>query len=568
MKSILSRLNKDQRRWILVGLVVTLAVISIGQLLYPRDRLAPFMTIDSVAVGGWVRKDATWELDHKLSEQSMAISIKNTKQTYQTLKPGDIGLTILNKSRVDVAGYPLWARLIPTSVLWYHLVAPRDAPRYERNDAKLAEFVRTTLGDCRLAPKDAGVEFNNNDLQLIPASSGGTCDKNEMLGALRGVSPTISNPANIRIAVAIKEPKVTDDTAKELIRSLKEQSKKGILIKVNDETKIITQNELLPWLRFAAKNDTLDVSIDKDLSDKYFAKNVTPLVTVPAGTTRVSTRDFTELSRKTGKSGKTLAAEETRQSILAVLGGKSEEADAITQTAKPKVVYSRSYTKTSTGIAALLTHYDQDNAGVFGVSFVELGGAGRTAAYNQDRTFTTASTYKLFVAFSTLKLVDSGKYKWTDKIVDGRDLNTCFDDMIVKSDNTCAEALLEKLGRERLDSDLRSIGLKRSTFRAKNNQTTAAELASFLTKLQDRDLPIKSSSRDRLLSAMKRQQYRQGIPAGASGTVADKVGFLNGLLHDAAIVYSPKGTYVLVVLSDGSSWANIADITKKIESLR
>jgi len=551
-----------------VGVVMTLAIISIGQLLYPRDRLTPFMVIDSVAVGGWAQKDATWELDHSLTMQPIAITIEKTKQTYQAPKPADIGLTISNKSRVANASYPLWARLIPTSFLWYHLVAPREEPRYERNDTKLVKFVKETLGDCRLAPKDAGIKFKDNDLRLIPAKSGGACDKSEMVDALRGVTPTVTNPANVSIAVAIKEPKVTDDTAKELIRSLKEQSKGGISIKVNDETKSIAQNELLSWLVVTPKNTTLETSIDKALSDKYFAKNITPLVTVPAGITTVSTRDFTELSRKTGKSGKTLDADATRQSIVSVLGGKSEEANAMTKTAKPKVVYSRSYTKTSTGIAALIMHYDQDNSGVFGVSFSELSGAGRSAAYNQDRTFTTASTYKLFVAFSTLKLVDSGKYKWTDKIADGRNLNTCFDDMIVKSDNTCAEALLEKVGREKLDNDLRSIGLTRSTFRAKSNQTTAAELASFLTKLEDGDLPIKTSSRDRLLSAMKRQQYRQGIPAGASGTVADKVGFLNGLLHDAAIVYSPKGTYVLVVLSDGSSWANIADITKKIESLR
>ena len=58
------------------------------------------------------------------------------------------------------------------------------------------------------------------------------------------------------------------------------------------------------------------------------------------------------------------------------------------------------------------------------------------------------------------------------------------------------------------------------------------------------------------------------MPAGASGSVADKVGFLNGLLHDAAIVYSPKGDYALTVMSDGSSWANIAEITRKIEALR
>jgi hypothetical protein len=44
--------------------------------------------------------------------------------------------------------------------------------------------------------------------------------------------------------------------------------------------------------------------------------------------------------------------------------------------------------------------------------------------------------------------------------------------------------------------------------------------------------------------------------------VADKVGFMDGLLHDAAIVYGPNGTYVLAVMTDGSSWATIADLDK------
>jgi beta-lactamase class A len=50
--------------------------------------------------------------------------------------------------------------------------------------------------------------------------------------------------------------------------------------------------------------------------------------------------------------------------------------------------------------------------------------------------------------------------------------------------------------------------------------------------------------------------------------VANKVGFLDGLLHDAAIVYTSSGTYILVVLSDGSSWQNIAELTRQIEKIR
>ena len=63
---------------------------------------------------------------------------------------------------------------------------------------------------------------------------------------------------------------------------------------------------------------------------------------------------------------------------------------------------------------------------------------------------------------------------------------------------------------------------------------------------------------------MKRQVYRKGLPAGVGVPVADKVGFLEGYLHDSAIVYSPKGVYILVIYSNGSSWGAIADAAKKI----
>ena len=66
----------------------------------------------------------------------------------------------------------------------------------------------------------------------------------------------------------------------------------------------------------------------------------------------------------------------------------------------------------------------------------------------------------------------------------------------------------------------------------------------------------------------KANVYRKGIPAGTNGTVANKVGFLNGLLHDAAIVYGSNSKYVLAIMTDGSSWNNIAELTKRIEQFR
>jgi hypothetical protein len=89
-----------------------------------------------------------------------------------------------------------------------------------------------------------------------------------------------------------------------------------------------------------------------------------------------------------------------------------------------------------------------------------------------------------------------------------------------------------------------------------------------MASLERGQLSISASSRSKLISALQRNIYRQGIPAGAKGGVADKVGFIDRLLHDTAIVYSPNGTYALTIMTDGSSWANIAQLTREIEALR
>lgn len=70
---------------------------------------------------------------------------------------------------------------------------------------------------------------------------------------------------------------------------------------------------------------------------------------------------------------------------------------------------------------------------------------------------------------------------------------------------------------------------------------------------------------NQLISYMKRQTYRNGIPAGSRGAaVADKVGFLDAYIHDVGIVYGSKSTYALVIMSEGSSWTNVRDLAQAV----
>lgn len=547
-----------------------LVLFILAQLIYPGDRMLPFARVDGVAVGAVPKKETIQKLNELSVNQRLNVTFGKMTTTADTPLPADIGLSVQNNQRIEAANYPWLLRFIPTSVLWFGLLQQESTPEYSFDERKADAYLTAKFGEtCTLAAKDAMLKLSGETLSLVSSQPGGSCQKDEAIKLLAKAKPRLNKVASVTVPVTVIAPTVGDEEAKQLAESLNTSSKGGVTLKVTDKTQSIPQKEVLSWLVFKPSEAGLNFEIDSTKAGAYLAKTATPLVAKPAGITKVTTVDFTETARQDGQVGQTLALDATLADIASVLRAEKSEASAAVTPLQPKTEFTRSYSKTSTGIAAQLKFYDDDNQGVFGVSFQELGGQGLSAQHNGNRQFVTASTYKLFVAFSTIKKVESGQMSWNDaNIASGRDLAKCFDDMIVKSDNPCAEALIKKIGAKELNADIKSLGLGSTAFRADNNVTTANDLANYLTQLEKGTMPIKSENRSRLLAAMKRNVYRQGVPAGASGQVADKVGFLWGLLHDATIVYSPKGTYVLVVLTDGSSWANIADITRKIEALR
>ena len=159
-----------------------------------------------------------------------------------------------------------------------------------------------------------------------------------------------------------------------------------------------------------------------------------------------------------------------------------------------------------------------------------------------------------------MKQIDSGKRDWASNMA-------CFNKMISHSDNACAESFLGSIGLKNVTADIQAIGLANSTFMKEGGPyTTANDLTLLLGMIATRQ-NFSSENQQRLISAMTGNVFRKGIPAGVGGKVANKVGFMNGLLHDAAIVYGSSGTYVLAIMTDGSSWEIIADLAKNIDKL-
>ena len=552
--------------WLTAGgvLLLTIAV----QLIYPTNQTVPFLTVDNVAIGGTSKEEASQRLDEMYAHQRIGLFLNEQSGPAKTFAPAEIGVVARNQPRVADYDYPLWWRLVPSSIFWYHHLQTAGTPEYVRDEVQANKFMAEQFGKkCVLKPQNATITPKGETLEVVEAKDGGTCSSEEIRTSVQKLTIVPGQTAMLRVQVEIAPPDVSTEAARQLADKLTRGTASGVQLKVKNEAETITKKELYTWLDFTVKKKQLTPVLSEKKAKTYLDKTVAPKVTVPAGKTTITTRDFTVVSQKKGKNGATLDRTVTLANVLSVMQGEKPSATAAVKTLRPSVTYKRSYTKTSTGIAAMLEHYAKDHPGTFGVSFVELGG-GKRAEYNSSQSFITASTYKLFVAYGTLKKVEKKDWKWSDQVTGGRDLATCFEDMIAKSDNPCAETLYKKIGYQKVINDVRKLGLGGTVLAADGQRTTAADLALFLNKLKTGSIDLKAASRDRLLGAMGRNTYRQGIPAGTNGKVAAKVGFLNGLLHDAAIVSSPKGDYVLVVMSGGSSWGAIAEITRKIEALR
>ena len=164
--------------------------------------------------------------------------------------------------------------------------------------------------------------------------------------------------------------------------------------------------------------------------------------------------------------------------------------------------------------------------------------------------------------------VETGQVTW-DSALNGMTLSSCMATMIINSDNSCPEAWLARYGFSTVAQQAHDIGAANTNFVPYGMTTTANDLATVLKGFYSNSIASPDST-DQLFSLMETQVYREGIPAGigSDGVVQDKVGFMDGLLHDAAIVRSDKGDYAMVIMTDGSSWNKIAQASLLIyESL-
>lgn len=556
--------------------VALLAVLVTGlQFLVPGDYLPLRTSLDGQDVAVSRRGDLLQQVTSASKQAQLAIGKQALK-----VNASELGLsTDVNKTLSQVPQLSLVERLVPFGVLLHLSQSPEVTTVRTVDQRQLDQSAQKLASKYSSQPKDATATVVNGTLTLteeVPGSQVKPTDiKNAVMDSVKQRQRVITVSAT---QLPAKVKKGDFAAAQTQFKSLDNQS---LTVRYGSTTKSYSAQQIKKWL--SVKQDTTTGKWALAVSAEGLAEELTAWskdYNIPAGTTQVTTVDGNETSRRNGAAGRAIDADVTLAKLTAwVNKPQGASIDLATKVLPAKVVVSRFYSASSAGLQAKLDAWVQSHSGSYQVAIVELGGQGRQASYNVSQQTVMASTYKLFVAFavyqqSEIGALNLGTTLSTSNSANGLTIEKCIEKAIIYSDNDCAIALGKYVGWAKCDQIVAAAGFQNVKL---NNYTSsgalsgdkmvnANELAKFLAQLSAGSL-MNGNNTGKLLDYMKRQVYRSGIPAGSHGaTVADKVGFLEGYLHDAAIVYAPGNTYALVIMSSGSSWSNISNLADAVYS--
>ena len=206
-----------------------------------------------------------------------------------------------------------------------------------------------------------------------------------------------------------------------------------------------------------------------------------------------------------------------------------------------------------------------------------------------DDRVRTASTIKLAIMATVFHTIAEGHAKWDEQLELRRDdkvsgsgvirelsdgvllpIRDLVHMMIVVSDNTATNLLLDRFGGDSVNAYMEQLGLKdtrslrkivtagkepsgisQAGKREENVKfgigvSTPHDMVTILEKLERGEIVDAAASRE-MIAILKRQQYKDGIGRHVDFPVASKSGALDRLRSDVGIVYAPGGRIAIAI---------------------
>lgn len=217
-----------------------------------------------------------------------------------------------------------------------------------------------------------------------------------------------------------------------------------------------------------------------------------------------------------------------------------------------------------------------DLLGVKSAFVVKDFSTGKTVSFNEGLVVPSASLIKVPVMIEAFRQIRSGVLSPDQRLsikseevvpfsvlefLDCGNSYTLLDLirlMIVYSDNTAANILMELVGMDNVNACIRDLGLKETKLQrkmmdsesrkaGKENYTTAGEMADIMIRLYQGEILDKESS-EQMLAIMKGQgdECMMRVDLPDEMVIARKSGELENLNHEIAIVYGKQGDYLYV----------------------
>lgn len=223
--------------------------------------------------------------------------------------------------------------------------------------------------------------------------------------------------------------------------------------------------------------------------------------------------------------------------------------------------------------------YLESRIGMYSFYFEDLS-SGFTYGYNENVQMISAGCMKLPIAVSLIKDVERGNVTFLDKVnidvddkvygtgiiheFNSRDY-TIFEllvAMLIQSDNTAANKIIDIVGIEKINKDAKEMGLKNTVLNRKTadernkvdveNYTSSKDLGLIWKHLYNSTF-LNEKNSTMLVDILRRQQIRNKlalyIPDDLKYEISSKTGDKKGVENDTALIRLSKGNFVFTVLS-------------------
>ena len=225
--------------------------------------------------------------------------------------------------------------------------------------------------------------------------------------------------------------------------------------------------------------------------------------------------------------------------------------------------------------------YLESRIGKYSFFFEDLK-SGYVYGYNENVSMTAAGCMKLPIAVSLIKAVEEKKLDFMDKIkiqskdkVYGTGIIHEFNEreytvfelmviMLIQSDNTAANKIIDLVGMEQINEDIVAMGLKNTKLNRKTNDertvvsnieniTTAYDLARIWKHLSNGTFLSKDNGQ-MLIDILERQQIKNKLALYIQDDlkleISSKTGDKLSVENDTEYIHNEKGNFTFTVLSE------------------